>query len=246
MRLRKESRRNYGPSRRMRRRLPSLGSRGVRALHAHGVITDNSHIDPLETQIANLQASRKRVPLAATADRRHIERDPARRDAAAVGGALGQRALARELITGSTAATNCPCGADRTCSTSVEPSRTGTELRLPGSENVLLNRGFDGASRTRTGGLLGAVRTNGAAPERLRLVQAMWIELSSAEFSQFGSTASSTAWRHGTGHGKEVQSDACRHPPFCLASSGLRRCGTQVLQPRHRSRSAAVRSPTGL
>lgn len=45
------------------------------SLDAHGAITDNSHIDRLQTQIARLQASRKRLLVAAAADRRRIERD---------------------------------------------------------------------------------------------------------------------------------------------------------------------------
>jgi glucose-6-phosphate-specific signal transduction histidine kinase len=45
------------------------------ALDAHGAITDNSHIDRLQTQIAELQASRQRLLVSAAADRRRIERD---------------------------------------------------------------------------------------------------------------------------------------------------------------------------
>ena len=45
------------------------------ALDAHDAITDNSHIGPLHTEIAGLQASRKRMLIAAAADRRRIERD---------------------------------------------------------------------------------------------------------------------------------------------------------------------------
>lgn len=54
----------------------AISPRGVlAALDAHGAITDNSHIDRLQTQIARLQASRKRLLVAAAADRRRIERD---------------------------------------------------------------------------------------------------------------------------------------------------------------------------
>ena len=53
---------------------PSL--RGVLvALDECGAITDNSHIESLPTQIAKLQASRKRMLVAADAERRRIERD---------------------------------------------------------------------------------------------------------------------------------------------------------------------------
>jgi signal transduction histidine kinase len=45
------------------------------ALDEHGAITDNSHIESLPTQIARLQASRKRMLVAAAAERRRIERD---------------------------------------------------------------------------------------------------------------------------------------------------------------------------
>jgi signal transduction histidine kinase len=54
----------------------AISLRGVlAALDAQGAITDNSHIDRLQTQIAGLQASRKRLLVAAAADRRRIERD---------------------------------------------------------------------------------------------------------------------------------------------------------------------------
>ena len=45
------------------------------ALDAYHAITENSQIDALETEIARLQASRKRVLVAADAERRRIERD---------------------------------------------------------------------------------------------------------------------------------------------------------------------------
>ncbi len=53
---------------------------------------------------------------------------------------------------------------------------------------------MDGASRTRTGDLLGAITTTGLAPRWLRLVQAILASLVSLKSSQFGSTVSSTAF----------------------------------------------------
>jgi hypothetical protein len=50
----------------------------------------------------------------------------------------------------------------------------------------------DGASRTRTGDLLGAITPNGRPLRRLTLGQALPVELSSVEFAQFGSTVGST------------------------------------------------------
>ena len=52
-----------------------LAIRGASALDAYAAITDNSRIDALQTQIATLKASRKRLLVAAAAERRRIERD---------------------------------------------------------------------------------------------------------------------------------------------------------------------------
>jgi hypothetical protein len=57
----------------------------------------------------------------------------------------------------------------------------------------------DGASRARTGDLLGAITTKGGPLTRLRLGQAIPVELSSVEFAQFGSTVGSTGRSLGVG-----------------------------------------------
>ena len=96
-------------------------------------------------------------------------------------------------------------------------------------------RHFDGASRTRTGDLLGAITTKGRTLRQLTLVQPILRELRSVEFAQFGSTVGSTAvgmsrqGRHSKG------SAVCTGPAHAAVTSGgvRRACSCERKQRLH-------------